>query len=182
MKCFGSAKENLRRDIRTIHKYEMVENTNMRQCWSKSKFRSIITFRKKIYFSDWVFRQRIESNRYSCSETEFLMPKCSNKVWCKRFLLLKYCIEFKCTLKAKLKSCFETKTEGDFFFNPNSDSWGNWWDVLNLFPRLAFPIFFNRCSLEKLDLFAVDFLAVQLAQEDMILQKCPDSCTFFWLC
>lgn len=124
---------------------------------------------KKIYFSDWVFRQRNESNRYSSSETEFLMPKYGNNLnahWRQNWSI---------ALKPGLKVIFS-------FLNPNSDSWGNWRDVRNLFPRLAFPIFFNRCSLEKLDLFAVDFLAAQPAQEDTILQKLPDSCTFFWLC
>lgn len=53
MKIFGPVKGTLRRDIAIIHKYLMVEDTNTKQCWNESKFRSMI---KKDFFLTVKFR------------------------------------------------------------------------------------------------------------------------------
>ena len=73
---FGPVKGTLRRDITTIHKYLMVENINTRQCWSESKFRSMI---KKDFFLTVNFRQRSKSKRHNYSEMELPTPHCGNK-------------------------------------------------------------------------------------------------------
>jgi len=49
MKIFGPVEGILRRDISTIHKWRMVENIRIRQCWSENKFMSTI---KKDFFFD----------------------------------------------------------------------------------------------------------------------------------